>query len=71
MLRCLLTEVERVRLHGFSSRELDVVTSNYLTEIKTTYLERHQLDSADLADDIVSHFVSGELLLGVETEVRQ
>ena len=68
-LRTLLTEVERVRVHGFSDREVDIVVSNYLTELKTTYLERHQLDSADLADEIVSHFVAGELLLGVETEV--
>ena len=68
-LRTLLTEVERVRVHGFSEREVDIVVSNYLTELKTTYLERHQLDSADLADEIVSHFVAGELLLGVETEV--
>ena len=44
-LRALLVETERARRHGFSQRELDVVLANYNTELKTTFLERQQLDS--------------------------
>ena len=69
-LRTLLEEVERVRTHGFSERELSIVKANYLSDLKTTYLERHQFESSELARECCSHFTSGELVLGIEGEVR-
>lgn len=69
-LRTLLEEVERVRRFGWSEREIAVVKANYLTELKTNYIERNQFDSGELARECCGHFLSGEILLGIEMEVR-
>ena len=69
-LRTLLEEVERVRRFGWSEREIAVVKANYLTELKTSYIERNQFDSGELARECCGHFLSGEILLGIEMEVR-
>ena len=66
-LRTLLEEVERVRRFGWSEREIAVVKANYLTELKTSYIERNQFDSGELARECCGHFLSGEILLGIET----
>jgi len=68
-LKVLLLELERIKAHGFSELELGLVKANYLSELKTAYVERLQFDSSQLARECTSHFLSGELLLGIDIEV--
>lgn len=44
-------QVARVRLHGFSDREVSIVRALLLSEIESAYLERDQVQSANLRDE--------------------
>lgn len=44
-------QVARVRLHGFSEREVSIVRAQLLAEIESAYLERDQMQSTSLRDD--------------------
>lgn len=48
-LRCF--QVARVRLHGFSEREISIVRSLMMSEIESAYLERDQMQSTSLRDE--------------------
>lgn len=52
-LESMLIEVARVRMHGFSERELSVVRSLMLAEIESAFLERDQMQSTSLQDEYV------------------
>ncbi|KAI4380729.1 hypothetical protein MLD38_006890 [Melastoma candidum] len=69
-LESMLTEVARVRMHGFSEREISVVRASLLSEIESAYLERDQTQSSSLHDELVQHFLRGEPVIGVEYEAR-
>ncbi|OMO67364.1 hypothetical protein CCACVL1_20586 [Corchorus capsularis] len=58
--------VARVRLHGFSEREISVVRALLLSSIESAYLERDQMESTDLRDEYVQHFVDGKPVTGIE-----
>ena len=61
-LRALLEEVARVRLFGFSERELRIARAKMMADVETNYLERHQAYSTDARDEYVRHFLLGESL---------
>eukprot|EP00953_Heterococcus_sp_UTEX-ZZ885_P014039 7990-Heterococcus_DN1.PRE.1 len=63
-----LTEVERIRVHGLSDREVNTAKRNMLTEVRSEYLERHQTDSATLCDELVEHYCKGIPAPGIEWE---
>lgn len=49
---CVL-QVARVRLHGFSEREVSVVRALLMSEIESAYLERDQMQSTSLRDEYI------------------
>ncbi|XP_062090970.1 zinc protease PQQL-like isoform X2 [Humulus lupulus] len=50
-LKSMLIEVARVRIHGFSEREVSIVRSQLMSEIESAYLERDQMQSSSLRDE--------------------
>ncbi|CAL9145042.1 unnamed protein product [Musa hybrid cultivar] len=69
-LEAMLTEVARVRLHGFSEREISIVRALMMSEIESAYLEREQMQSTSLRDEYLQHFFRKEPVVGVEYEAQ-
>ncbi|OMO91642.1 hypothetical protein COLO4_18248 [Corchorus olitorius] len=69
-LESMLIEVARVRLHGFSEREISVVRALLLSSIESAYLERDQMESTDLRDEYVQHFVDGKPVIGIDCVIK-
>ncbi|XP_044463821.1 zinc protease PQQL-like isoform X1 [Mangifera indica] len=69
-LESVLVEVARVRLHGFSEREVAVVRALLMSEIESAYLERDQMQSTSLRDELLQHFLCNEPVIGIEHEAR-
>ncbi|XP_057968681.1 zinc protease PQQL-like isoform X2 [Malania oleifera] len=69
-LESMLSEVARIRLHGFSEREISVVRALLLSEIESAYLERDQIQSTSLRDEYLQHFLHNEPVVGVEYEAQ-
>lgn len=49
-------QVARVRIHGFSEREISIVRALLLSEIESAYLERDQMQSTSLRDELIQVF---------------
>lgn len=47
----MMFQVARVRLHGFSEREISIVRALLMSEIESAYLERDQMQSTSLRDE--------------------
>ncbi|KAG5155739.1 hypothetical protein JHK82_013708 [Glycine max] len=69
-LESMLIEVARVRLHGFSEREISVVRALLMSEIESAYLERDQIQSTSLRDEYLQHFLHNEPVVGIEYEAQ-
>ncbi|KAI4350751.1 hypothetical protein L6164_005172 [Bauhinia variegata] len=69
-LESMLTEVARVRLHGFSEREISIVRALLMSEIESAYLERDQIQSTTLRDEYLQHFLHNEPVIGIESEAQ-
>ncbi|CAD5335078.1 unnamed protein product [Arabidopsis thaliana] len=69
-LESMLLEVARVRLHGFSEREISVVRALMMSEIESAYLERDQVQSTSLRDEYIQHFLHKEPVIGIEYEAQ-
>ncbi|KAL5728894.1 hypothetical protein ACHQM5_001921 [Ranunculus cassubicifolius] len=69
-LESMLMEIARVRLHGFTEREISIVRTLLMSDIESTYLERDQLQSTDLRDEYVQHFLYNEPVLEIEFEAQ-
>ncbi|KAI9119409.1 hypothetical protein K1719_010084 [Acacia pycnantha] len=69
-LESMLTEVVRVRLHGFSEREISIVRALLISEIESAYLERDQIQSTNLRDEYLQHFLHNEPIVGIEYEAQ-
>ncbi|XP_047252548.1 zinc protease PQQL-like isoform X2 [Capsicum annuum] len=69
-LESMLTEVARVRIHGFSEREISVVRALLMSEIESAYLERDQMQSTSLRDEFLQHFLRNEPVVGIEYEAQ-
>lgn len=46
-------QVARVRIHGFSEREISVARAHLMSEIESAYLERDQMQSSNLRDECI------------------
>ncbi|WCJ42624.1 Insulinase (Peptidase family M16) protein [Euphorbia peplus] len=69
-LESMLLEVARVRLHGFSEREISVVRALLMAEIESAYVERDQMQSTNLRDEYLQHFFRNEPVVGIEYEAQ-
>ncbi|GAY50432.1 zinc protease PQQL-like [Citrus sinensis] len=69
-LESMLIEVARVRLHGFSEREVSVARALLMSEVESAYLERDQMQSTNLRDECLQHFLCKEPIIGIEYEAR-
>ncbi|KAI5664619.1 hypothetical protein M9H77_23942 [Catharanthus roseus] len=69
-LESMLTEVARVRIHGFSEREIAIVRALLMSEIESAYLERDQMQSTSLRDEYLQHFLRNEPVVGIEYEAQ-
>ena len=65
-IEALLTEVERVRKHGFTETELKRAKQDLLRAYDRYYLERENIDSRAFADGYVDHFLTGGASPSVE-----
>ena len=46
-------QLARIRLHGFSEREISIVRALLMSEIESAFLERDQIQSTSLRDEYV------------------
>ena len=61
-----LTEVERVRLHGFTASEIERARADLLNRYQVLYNERDNQTSSSLADDYLDHFLVGEAIPSID-----
>ena len=67
-LEAVLTEAARVRLHGFTSTELERQKLEMARAYEKAYSERDKTNSASYAQEYVSHFLEDEPAPGIEYE---
>ena len=64
----LLTEVERVRRHGFTATELDRTKSEMLRFYETAWKERDKTESKSFTEEYIDNFLWAEAAPGIEKE---
>ncbi|KAM7276034.1 hypothetical protein ACFE04_017900 [Oxalis oulophora] len=69
-LESMLMEVARVRIHGFSEREISIVRALLMSDIESAFLERDQMQSTNLRDEYIQHFLNKEPVIGIEFEAQ-
>ncbi|MCZ2157530.1 MAG: insulinase family protein [Bryobacterales bacterium] len=67
-LASLLTEVARVREHGFTASELERQKAELLRSYERMYEERNNSNSAGFAAELVRNFLEGEPAPGIPAE---
>ncbi|MCL4833883.1 MAG: insulinase family protein [Caldilineaceae bacterium] len=67
-LEAILTEVERVRRHGFTSSELERAKEEILNRYQRLYNERNNSESGNLADEYKRNFLEDEAIPGIAYE---
>jgi len=68
-LEALLTEVERVRRHGFTAGELERAKKEWLLGYEQAERERGKIESTTFAEEFVRAFTYGESVPGIPAEV--
>ncbi|XVF49053.1 hypothetical protein PTKIN_Ptkin03bG0238000 [Pterospermum kingtungense] len=63
-LESMLLEVARVRLHGFSEREVSAISTLMLSSTESEDLEHDQVKLTDLMYEYVQHFIEGTPVIG-------
>ncbi len=67
-LRALLTEIHRVKQHGFTAGEYERAKADFLTAIETAYNERDKQRNNTYANEYRRAFIDFEPIPGIETE---
>lgn len=67
-LEAALTEVERVRRHGFTQTELDRAKSETLNFYQRLFNDRENLESDSFANEYVRNFLENEAIPGIAFE---
>ncbi len=67
-LRALLTELRRVKQHGFTASEYERAKADFLTSMETAYNERDKQRNNTYANEYVRAFTDWEAIPGIETE---
>lgn len=70
LLTELLTEVQRVAVHGFSADELGRAAARYRAATDAASMQVEQHPSRDYVDEYIDHFLHGGYLPGVVQECR-
>ena len=68
--KTLLTEAQRVNLHGFTASELDRAKADIKTNYENMYNERSKRKSVSYAQEYINHFTDGGYIPGIEIEYR-
>jgi len=66
--RAMLKEVFRGIQHGFSENEYNRAKINLLTSLEKKYNNRNKIESIDLANEYIRHFLDEEAIPGIELE---
>ncbi|HWL17559.1 MAG TPA: insulinase family protein [Opitutus sp.] len=69
-LASVLTENERVRLHGFTPAELERAKQTLLRGAEQRFIEREKTESAQLVQAYVAHFLMNDPAPGAEFDYR-
>jgi len=64
----LLTETMRATKHGITDSELSRMKDNITSNYKQMYSEKNNVESSDLGNEIVRHFLTDEAVPGIEYE---
>ncbi len=67
-LEAILTEVERVRRHGFTQSELERAKEEILNRYQRLYNERENNESGSFADEYKRNFLEAEAIPGIAYE---
>jgi zinc protease len=70
-LEALLTESQRIKIHGFTTGELERVKKNMLAGIEKAYNERDKSQSGSFADEMARNFLDKEPAPGIIWEFEQ
>ena len=69
-MESLLTEVERVSVHGFRESELERAKKDMLRSYETSLREKKKIDSRYYTSEILRHFLVDEGMPGIEYELK-
>ena len=69
-LDAVLTELERVRRHGFTASELERQKTNVLRNYEQAYAEREKSESAEYAEEYARNYLEQEPIPGIAYEYR-
>jgi len=67
-LSAVLTEVARIRGHGFQPGELERAKADFLAGMENAYNERDKTESAGYAGEYIRNFLEQEPIPGIEAE---
>ena len=69
--KVLLTEVQRVNLHGFTPSEFNRAKASVKASVENKYAKRNSQKNLDLAQSIINFFTRGGYLPGIEIETKE
>ncbi|KAL3146657.1 hypothetical protein ABBQ32_000885 [Trebouxia sp. C0010 RCD-2024] len=69
-MTALMLEMARIRLHGFSEREVNQARASMMSDVESAYIERDQDYSQDLRDEYVRHFQHHDFVVGRKYEAQ-
>ncbi len=64
----ILTETERLIRYGFTDAELTRAKKNYVSSLEKAYNNRDKTESSDLAEELITYFLEGDIMPGIEKE---
>nr|WP_018109708.1 insulinase family protein [Bacteroides propionicifaciens] len=67
-IKILLSEIERVRQHGFTPGEYARARASYLSGLESAFNERDKVKNAAYVNEYVRHFLDNEPAPGIEFE---
>jgi zinc protease len=67
-IEAAMEEVERVKRYGFTQAEVDRIKKSTMASIERQYNERDKMESEDLVEEYLRHFLEGEAIPGIENE---
>ena len=67
-ITALVTENKRMAEFGFTEAEYERAKANFLKQIESQYEDRNNTENRRYVNEILSHFISNEPMMGIETE---
>lgn len=68
--KALLTEAQRVNLHGFTLTELDRAKAELLSQYENNFNERNKRKNISYAQEYINNFTEGSYIPGIEIEYQ-